>query len=276
MSVEEGQGRASAVTDPEARLHVVADAVAAIAGSLDLDETLRAIVEAGRDVTGAAYGALGVLGADRRIARFIVSGVTDAQIEAIGPYPTGRGILGVLIDEARPVRLSNLRDDPRSSGFPAHHPPMTSFLGVPVRARGKVFGNLYLTEAPNGAFSEDDEQLLVLLASHAGIAIDHAQTFAESRQQAADARRAARARASLTDIAGSILRERDVLKVMARPRERGPRAGHGAAGRHRRGRGADPDDPLPGGRRRRGRGAARPPGAARRRDLGRGARWPAR
>jgi signal transduction histidine kinase len=203
------------VTDPEAKLHVVADAVAAIAGSLDLDVTLRAIVEAGRDVTGAGYGALGVLGPDRRIARFITSGVTDEQIEAIGPYPTGRGILGVLIDEARPVRLANLGDDPRSSGFPPHHPAMTSFVGVPVRARGKVFGNLYLTEAPSGEFSEDDERLLVLLANHAGIAIDHAQTFAEARQQAADARRAARARASLTDIAGSILRERDVLQVMS-------------------------------------------------------------
>jgi signal transduction histidine kinase len=202
------------VTGSDNKLHVVADAVATIAGSLDLDVTLRAIVDAGREVTGAAYGALGVLGDDRRISRFITSGVTDEQIAEIGPFPTGRGLLGVLIDEARPVRLANLGDDPRSSGFPAHHPPMTSFVGVPVRARGRVFGNLYLTEAPSGEFSEDDERLLVLLATHAGSAIDHAQTFAEARQQAADARRAARARASLTGIAGSILRERDVLEVM--------------------------------------------------------------
>ena len=138
------------VTDPQTRLHVVADAVAAIAGSLDLDVTLQAIVAAGRDVTGAGYGALGVLGPDRRIARFITSGVTDEQIAAIGPYPTGRGILGVLIDEARPVRLANLRDDPRSSGFPPHHPAMTSFVGVPVRARTREPGGSPCGRTPPG------------------------------------------------------------------------------------------------------------------------------
>src|SRR5262249_45833295 len=154
-------------------------------------------------------------GPDRRIARFIVSGMTQEVVDRIGPFPTGRGILGVLIDEERPVRLRDLGADPRSTGFPPHHPAMTSFLGVPVRARGKVFGHLSLTEAPSGEFSEEDEKLLVLLAAHAGIAVDHAQTFAEAQQQAEDARRAARARASIAGIATTILRERDVSQVMA-------------------------------------------------------------
>src|SRR3954454_7911103 len=214
MAQRQAESAVFETPDPDRKLELVADAVATLGASLDLDTTLNAIVDAARGLTGARYGALGVLGPDRRIARFIVSGISQELIERLGPFPTGRGILGVLIDDERPVRLRDLGADPRSSGFPPHHPPMTSFLGVPVRARGKVFGNLYLTEAPSGEFSEEDEKLLVLLATHAGIAVDHAQTFLEAQQQAEDARRAARARASIAGIAATILRERDIGEVM--------------------------------------------------------------
>ena len=114
------------------KLAEVVEAGIAIARGLDLDETLQAVVDAAARVTGAAYGALGVLGANHRISRFITTGLSDEERERLGAPPTGRGILGVLIDEARPLRLLDLSDDPRSVGFPPNHPPMHSFLGVPV------------------------------------------------------------------------------------------------------------------------------------------------
>jgi signal transduction histidine kinase len=197
-----------------ARLELLVESVLAVSRSLDLGETLRAVVDAARSLTGARYAALGVLGEDRRIARFVTSGLTPEEVAAIGPYPTGRGILGVVIDEERPLRLRDLTADPRSAGFPPEHPPMRSFLGVPVLARDAVFGNLYLTEAPSGEFGEVDEQLLQLLAVQAGHAIDHAQAYEEARRQAEEARRSARARESLSEMAETILRERDVNRVM--------------------------------------------------------------
>ncbi len=142
---------------PDKLAQVVAAGVA-IARSLDLDETLQAVVEAAAQVTGASYCALGVLDGDRRISRFITAGMTEEQRALLGALPTGRGILGVLIGEARPLRLRDLSEDPRSVGFPPNHPPMRSFLGVPVEGRGEVFGNLYLTESPDGMFSDEDER----------------------------------------------------------------------------------------------------------------------
>ena len=139
----------------------------------------------------------------------------SSTAERIGPFPTGRGILGVLIDEAVPLRLQNIADDPRSVGFPAHHPPMASFLGVPVVARGEVFGNLYLTEKEGAEqFSEEDERTLVMFAAQAGVAIEDARLRAELRQQLDELRRAADARAAVSQIALSILRERDVERVL--------------------------------------------------------------
>ena len=114
------------------KLAEVVEAGIAIARGLDLEETLQAIVEAAARVTGASYSALGVLGPDRRISRFITTGIDDEERRRLGAAPTGRGVLGVLIDEARPLRLHDLSDDPRSVGFPPNHPPMHSFLGVPV------------------------------------------------------------------------------------------------------------------------------------------------
>src|SRR5918996_2914585 len=135
-----------------------------LAAELSLPAALQRIVELAVELTGARYGALGVLGRDGAISEFITTGVTTEQRAAIGHIPVGRGILGVLIDDARPLRLHAIADDSRSVGFPQNHPPMHSFLGVPVTARGQVYGNLYMTEKQGGEdFDADDERALVLL-----------------------------------------------------------------------------------------------------------------
>jgi signal transduction histidine kinase len=155
------------------------EAGVSLASELDLDAVLRRIVELALEITGARYGALGVLGDDRRIATFVTVGVTPEERAAIGDPPTGGGILGVLIHDATPIRLDDLARDARSVGFPAHHPPMHTFLGVPVRALGRVFGNLYLTEKAGGPFTQDDEDAVVVLATQAGVAIENARLVAE-------------------------------------------------------------------------------------------------
>jgi signal transduction histidine kinase len=157
----------------------------ALAAELSLPATLQHIVELAADLTGARYGALGVLGPDGTISEFITTGVTGEQRAAIGHIPVGRGILGVLIDDARPLRLYDIADDARSVGFPPNHPPMRSFLGAPVTARGRVYGNLYLTEKGGGAdFDADDERALVMLAAQAGVAIENAQLYEEAHDRA--------------------------------------------------------------------------------------------
>jgi two-component system sensor histidine kinase DevS len=196
------------------KLAEVVEAGTAIARGLDLDDTLRAVVEAAARVTRAAYGALGVLGPDRRITRFITTGMSDEQRELLGDLPTGRGILGVLIEEARPLRLVDLSDDPRSVGFPPNHPPMRSFLGVPVAGRGAVYGNLYLTEAPGGAFTDEDERIAVLLAGMAAVAIENARLYQDATEQAEQARRAADARVALTGAAAAVLHEHDLMEAL--------------------------------------------------------------
>ncbi|HEX5880853.1 MAG TPA: GAF domain-containing sensor histidine kinase [Actinomycetota bacterium] len=157
----------------------------ALAAELSLPAALQRIVELAAELAGAGYGALGVLGPEGTISEFLTTGVTAEQRAAIGHLPVGRGILGVLIDDARPLRLHDIADDPRSVGFPANHPPMRSFLGVPVMARGRVYGNLYLTEKQGGQdFDADDERVLVLLAAQAGVAIENAQLYEEARDRA--------------------------------------------------------------------------------------------
>ena len=157
----------------------------ALAADLSLPATLQRIVELAAGLTGARYGALGVLGRDGTIGEFITTGVTAAERAAIGHIPVGRGILGVLIDDARPLRLHDIAEDPRSVGFPPNHPPMRSFLGVPVMARGRVYGNLYLTEKQGGRdFDADDERALILLAAQAGVAIENAQLYEETQDRA--------------------------------------------------------------------------------------------
>jgi len=156
-----------------------------LAADLTLPATLQRIVELAAGLTGARYGALGVLGRDGVITEFITTGVTGAERAAIGHIPVGRGILGVLIDDARPLRLHDIAEDPRSVGLPPNHPPMRSFLGVPVKAGGRVYGNLYMTEKAGGEdFDADDERALSLLAAQAGAAIEAANLYEQANDRA--------------------------------------------------------------------------------------------
>jgi len=156
-----------------------------LASELSLEAVLQRIVELAVEVTGARYGALGILGPDRDIIEFITTGVTDDERRAIGHPPIGRGILGALIIEGHPLRIPEIARDSRSVGFPPNHPPMHSFLGAPVKARGKTFGNIYLTEKQGAdRFDEDDEAALVVLAAQAGVAVENAHLYQEARESA--------------------------------------------------------------------------------------------
>jgi len=160
------------------------DAVVAIGSDLDLHHVLDRIVRSACTLTGAAYGALGVLGSGPVLSDFVHHGIGEDRRRLIGDLPRGRGILGVLVDDPRPLRLVDLADHPASVGFPEHHPPMTTFLGVPVRVRGTVFGNLYLTEKLDGEpFTARDEELVQALANAAGFVIDNARSFARSERR---------------------------------------------------------------------------------------------
>jgi signal transduction histidine kinase len=151
-----------------------------IIGELTLPVVLRRIAEAARDLVQARYAALGVLGPDGGLEQFIHVGVDEEMVARIGHLPEGKGLLGALIDDPRAIRLANLADDPRSVGFPEGHPPMRSFLGVPIRIRDEVYGNLYLTEREGGPFTAEDEELVAALAATAASAIDNARLYAEA------------------------------------------------------------------------------------------------
>lgn len=160
------------------------DAVIAIGSDLDLPRILDRIVFAACELTGARYGALGVIGEDDSLSEFVYRGIDAETKERIGDLPHGRGILGLLIEHPEPIRLPRLQDHPASYGFPPNHPPMTTFLGVPVRIRGTVFGNLYLTDKAEGvSFTEQDEDLVKALASAAGFVIENARAYAWSERQ---------------------------------------------------------------------------------------------
>src|SRR6266516_4353258 len=157
----------------------------ALASELSLPLVLQRIVEAAAKVTGARYGALGVLGKDGLLVDFITTGISAHQRAQIGHLPVGRGILGILIREAHPLRLADLTQDPRSVGFPPNHPPMRSFLGAPVTAHGLVYGNLYLTEKQDAAeFDAEDERVLTVLAAQAGVAVANARLYDEAQRRA--------------------------------------------------------------------------------------------
>lgn len=155
-----------------------------LASELSLPIVLQRIVDVAAQVTDARYGALGLIGDGDELVEFITTGLSVRQRRAIGPLPRGRGILGLLIHEPRSVRIKNLGEHPKSVGFPAHHPPMRSFLGAPVKALGRVFGNIYLADKRSGSeFSREDEESLVILATQAGVAIANATLYAESLQR---------------------------------------------------------------------------------------------
>ncbi|MFE0518204.1 GAF domain-containing protein [Streptomyces sp. NPDC058954] len=181
--LEELQARLDAARGTRDRVHSLLEAVLSVGRELELEQVLRRIVEAAALLVDAEYAALGVIGPDgKRLSAFHTVGVGPEEIARIGPYPEGHGILGELIRHPEPLRLAKLSEHPASYGFPAHHPPMNSFLGVPIRVRDQVFGNLYLTEKRGGAqFDEEDESVLSTLAVAAGVAIDNARLYEESR-----------------------------------------------------------------------------------------------
>jgi len=178
------QARLQAVLATRDRMRGLLEAVVAIGSGLDLESTLRRIVEAAAGLVDATYGALGVIGEAKRLAEFVPVGLTQEEIGAVHHWPEGRGLLGLLIDDPRPLRLADIAEHPASSGFPGGHPPMRSFLGVPVRVRDEVFGNLYLTNKRGGGeFTEDDEAVLVALGAAAGVAVENARLYEAARRQ---------------------------------------------------------------------------------------------
>ena len=207
------QARLQAVLATRDRVHALLEAVVAIGGNLDLEIVLRKIIEAAVPLVQASYGALGVIGDDGRLAEFIPVGLDEAQIAAIDHWPEGQGLLGTLIRDPRPLRLADLSAHSESYGFPRGHPAMRSFLGVPIRIRDEVYGNLYLTEKQGGgAFDEEDETLVVALAAAAGVAIDNARLYEEARRQ----ERWLRATTEITRELLSGMQSTEVLNLVAR------------------------------------------------------------
>ncbi|MER6163153.1 sensor histidine kinase [Streptomyces violaceorubidus] len=207
------QARLDAARGMRDRVHSLLEAVLLVGRDLQLEQALRTIVEAAATLVDAEYAALGVIGPDgRSLSAFYTVGVDDEQIARIGHLPEGHGILGELIRNPAPLRLPKLSQHPASYGFPAHHPPMNSFLGVPIRVRDHVFGNLYLTEKRGGLqFDEDDESVLSTLAVAAGVTIDNARLYEESRLR----ERWLQANAEITESLMSGAEQSDVLELIA-------------------------------------------------------------
>ena len=188
----------------------------ALVSERDPDVVLPEVLEAARELTGARYAALGVLDQGKReLDRFVSVGIDAELRERIGPLPRGHGILGELIRTPRPLRLGHISDHPRSYGFPAAHPPMETFLGVPVMIRGEVFGNLYLTEKEGGGeFGDEDEELLVVLAEWAAIAIDNARSHETSRRRQEELERAIRGLEATVSLNREVGGETDLPRVL--------------------------------------------------------------
>ena len=199
-----------------AQLERVLSVGRSLVSARDLQDILYMVIDAARDLTGARYAALGVLdGEGRELERFLYIGIDERTREAIGPLPRGQGILGELIRHPQPLRLRRIGDHPRSYGFPANHPPMESFLGVPVKIRDEVFGNLYLTEkAGGGGFDEEDERLLVVLAEWAAIAIDNARSLASAQTRRIELERALRGLEATASLNREVGGESELSRVL--------------------------------------------------------------
>ncbi len=214
--------RVGEVLDTQDRLQRLLDAVVALAGDLSLDSVLERIVTTASALVGAQYAALGVLAApghtgERRLREFVTDGMTVEQRELIGDLPRGHGLLGLIIDHPEPVRLDKISDHADSYGFPAAHPPMNTFLGVPVRIRDQVFGNLYLTEKRGGgSFTAEDERIVVALAAAAGVVIENARLYEEASRRQRWLEAAAEITAALL---GDVNREQALQLVADRARE---------------------------------------------------------
>jgi len=204
--------------NPDSSVQQLLAAVMAVGGELELKVVLDRITKTAVELVDCKYAALGVLGKNSHVSladftesalvEFITTGIGDEQREVMGRPPQGKGILGLLVSDPRPIRLEDLAAHPASLGFPPNHPPMRSFLGVPVRVRGRVFGNLYLTEKSTGSFTQADEDLVLRLASAAGVAIENARLYGDARR--AEERERARA-----EISRALLADEDSSEVLA-------------------------------------------------------------
>jgi two-component system, NarL family, sensor histidine kinase DevS len=194
-----------------------------VLAELDLDVVLDRVLEAGQELTGARYAALGVLNESKsELMRFLTRGIDEDTHAAIGQLPRGRGVLGALIEDPEPLRLVDIGRHPRSYGFPYGHPPMHTFLGVPILVEGSPFGNLYLTEKAGGAeFSDADEQAAVVLAEFAGVAINHARRYTGTREHRDELKRAVAALDATTQIARAIGGETDLEAILELVAKRG-------------------------------------------------------
>lgn len=211
--LQEMLDRVGEVVTSRERLRALLDAVVGIGTDLDLHSTLLRIVQSACELAGARYGALGVIGADRTLHDFITHGISPELHAKIGDLPHGRGVLGLLIDDPKPLRMPDITQHPHSYGFPPHHPPMHTFLGVPIRIRDQVFGNLYLAEKQGGAqFTEDDEEIVVALAAAAGVAIENARLYALANRR----ERWLSATAEITSLLLGEVRRTDALTLVAR------------------------------------------------------------
>jgi signal transduction histidine kinase len=210
--LDELQVRINAVRGTRDRVHGLLEAVLSVGRELDLPQVLRQIVESAVVLVDAEYGALGVI-EGTRLSAFLTVGVTEEQAAAIGPLPSGHGILGELIRNPEPLRIEEISEHPASYGFPPNHPPMHSFVGVPIRVREEVFGNLYLTQKRGGGeFDSEDETVLRTLAVAAGVAIENARLYKQSR----DRQRWMEANAEIVAALLSGADEMDVLRGIVR------------------------------------------------------------
>ncbi len=200
----------------ERRLRRILEMGRSFVSELELETLLVRVLDEARELTGARYAALGILDERRtELERFLTVGVDAETRAAIGDLPRGRGVLGVLIEDPRPLRLDEVSDHPRSYGFPLGHPPMRTFLGVPIVIRGVAFGNVYLTEKDGGtAFDADDEEMLTLLAAWAAVAIDNARSYQREHRRRAELEQAVRALEATTAIARAVGGETDLDRIL--------------------------------------------------------------
>src|ERR1700758_381423 len=203
--------------------HGIVTVAQSVLEQLDLEVVLDRVLNAARELTGARYAALGVLDADReRLERFLTVGIDEETRRLIGPLPTGRGVLGELIRHPRALRIDDAGSHPYSYGFPIGHPPMRSFLGVPILIGGQPYGNLYLTEKETGGrFTEEDEQSATTLAIFAAVAIDHARRFAVSETQRRELERTVSALDATLQIARALGGQTDLGSVLELVAKRG-------------------------------------------------------
>jgi signal transduction histidine kinase len=198
-----------------ARAQQLLDAGRSLVAELDSEVVLERLLETARELTGARYAAIGVLDEERRgLERFLTAGIDDATHAEIGDLPRGRGVLGVLIEDPRPLVLPNVSAHPRSYGFPAGHPPMTTFLGVPLMIRGEAWGNVYLTDKRDGEFDADDVQTVTVLADWAAISIEHAHLFRRSVERSEQLERAVEGLEATTAIARALGSATDLSRVL--------------------------------------------------------------